>query len=314
MRKIKHHNPNSIKDIIYRFQKDLINRDISTQTTKSYSYDLKGFFNWFIQLHGENQGIEKANEIDLISYRQYLVNEIKLKPTTINRRMQSIKTFFKWLYKNKAIQSNVTENLRFMKISKRAQPKALEKMEIKALLNQAKESSHGLSKRNCALLQLMLQAGLRVSEVNNLKISDVVIKERSGHVRIRDGKGHKEREVPLNSTARQIVNDYLKVRKIYNPDDYLFQSKRDTQLSIRAIQEIVANIARKARIERIKVSPHTLRHTFAINYLQANQGKLIELSCLLGHESLDTTAIYTRPSNQSLALDLERSPLNIYEG
>jgi site-specific recombinase XerD len=74
---------------------------------------------------------------------------------------------------------------------------------------------------------------------------------------------------------------------------------------------MIAELARRAEIDRIPVSAHTLRHTFAASYLKTNPGKLVELSGLLGHESLDTTAIYARPSQDDLALDLERSPLNV---
>jgi site-specific recombinase XerD len=75
---------------------------------------------------------------------------------------------------------------------------------------------------------------------------------------------------------------------------------------------VVSELARRAKIDRVRVSAHTLRHTFAIGYLRHNPGKLVELASLLGHESLDTTAIYTQPSLEDLAEDLERSPLNVH--
>ena len=79
----------------------------------------------------------------------------------------------------------------------------------------------------------------------------------------------------------------------------------------RTIQAVMAHLARRARIDRVRVSAHTLRHTFALHYLRQSPGKLVELASLLGHESLDTTAIYTRPSTEELAQDLERSRLNV---
>jgi integrase/recombinase XerC len=130
-------------------------------------------------------------------------------------------------------------------------------------------------------------------------------------VRVREGKGGKTRDVPLNATARRALRLYLGTR---GPaaDEPLFASKRGTPVTVRSIQAVISVLARRARITRLKVSPHTLRHTFALNYLQHNPGKLVELADLLGHDSLDTTAIYTRPSVESLAQDLERSPLNVY--
>jgi site-specific recombinase XerD len=93
----------------------------------------------------------------------------------------------------------------------------------------------------------------------------------------------------------------------------VFTSKRNTPITVRALQKIITALAARAKIERIAVTAHTLRHTFARNYLQANPGNLVELAMLLGHESLDTTAIYTKASKQSLAEAVERSELNIYD-
>src|SRR5208282_2981448 len=94
-------------------------------------------------------------------------------------------------------------------------------------------------------------------------------------------------------------------------DAALFVSRRDTAMPVRTIQAVIASLARRARLKRVAVSAHTLRHTFALGYLHDNPGKLVELASLLGHDSLDTTAVYTRPSRDDLAADLERSHLNV---
>jgi integrase/recombinase XerC len=180
------------------------------------------------------------------------------------------------------------------------------------LLRVAGESGHGLAARNYALVQLFLQSGLRVSEAAALHISDVTARDRSGLVRIRQGKGMKAREVPLNATARRALRLYLDGRGDCKPEDPFFLSDRGGPVPIRTIQSVITQLARRGKITRVKVSVHTLRHTFALNYLRQHPGKLVELSQLLGHESLDTTAIYTRPSSEELAEDLERSRLNVY--
>jgi site-specific recombinase XerD len=94
----------------------------------------------------------------------------------------------------------------------------------------------------------------------------------------------------------------------------VFLSKRGTSLAVRSAQAVVAQLAVQAGIQRIPVSAHTLRHTFAVHYLQRHPGKLRDLADLLGHASLDTTALYTRPSRDDVAADLERSPLNVCDG
>ena len=132
-----------------------------------------------------------------------------------------------------------------------------------------------------------------------------------GSVRIRQGKGIKAREVPLNATARRALRTYLDTRPSVAKTEPLFRSTRAAAMPVRSIQAVITGLARRARLTRIPVSAHTLRHTFALGYLRDNPGKLVDLASLLGHESLDTTAVYTRPSREDLAADLERSHLNV---
>jgi site-specific recombinase XerD len=93
----------------------------------------------------------------------------------------------------------------------------------------------------------------------------------------------------------------------------VFLSKRRTSLAVRSAQAVVSRLAEQAGIQRVPVSAQTLRHTFAVHYLQRHPGKLRDLADLLGHESLDTTAVYTKPSRDDLAADVERSPLNVFD-
>jgi integrase/recombinase XerC len=130
---------------------------------------------------------------------------------------------------------------------------------------------------------------------------------------VRDGKGLKARDVPLNRTARQALQSYRATLPPWTDQTVVFRSKRGTPLAVRSVQAVITRLAAQAGIDRIAVSAHTLRHTFAVAYLQQHPGKLRQLAYLLGHESLDTTAIYTRPSPDDLADDLERSPLNVFD-
>ena len=107
------------------------------------------------------------------------------------------------------------------------------------------------------------------------------------------------------------VKQYLDERPGVVASAPLFLSGRESALPVRSIQAGIAGLARRARLSRIRVSAHTLRHTFALAFLRDNPGKLVELANLLGHDSLDTTALYTRSSRDDLAADLERSHLNV---
>ena len=296
-----------LADFVGRLRRD----DLAPATVRGYRYDLQQFLRWFSQAKGSSSRLEKLSILDLINYRQHLVNVEALKATTVNRRLKALRRFCRWAQQNRLIKSNVALELKLVRTTRSTRPMGLTEPEVHSLLRLAGESGHGLATRNYALVQLMVQAGLRVGEVAALRIADVTARERSGLVRIREGKGLKAREVPLNATARRALHLYLDSRSGAIAEEPLFLSGRGGAMPTRTIQAVIAHLARRAKIDRVRVSAHTLRHTFALNYLRQSPGKLVELAGLLGHESLDTTAIYTRPSSEELALDLERSRLNV---
>ena len=296
-----------------QFKKKLQQQDLSQVTIRGYLDDLNYFLRWLKTLYGRSVELKKINSADLRAYRQELVTIKRQKATSVNRRIQSLKRFFNWAAQIKLIRKDPATELRFVRLKAATQPLSLTKAEVHALLRVAGQSSHGLAKRNYALLQLILQAGLRIGEVVKLQYRDVSINKRSGSVYFSYGKGFKEREVPLNATARRALNNYLVTREKLTPKSSLFLTKQGSCPVIRTLQLAIFSMTRRAKINRIRVSAHTLRHTFANNYLKANPGNLVELAALLGHESLNTTAIYTKASKEDLAHGVERSEINIYD-
>jgi site-specific recombinase XerD len=232
-----------------------------------------------------------------------------LRPATVNRRLDALRRLCRWAQDSRTLVRDVTRDIRPVRRVRNHQPVGLTDAEVHALLRAAGASTHGLARRNYALVQLLVQAGLRIGEVSALRLSDVVLRDRTGCVRVRHGKGFKDREVPLNTAVRRALRQYLELRP--GAQDPLFLSSRHAAMPVRSLQAIVTALTRRARLTRVPVSAHILRHTFALNFLRDNPGKLVELATLLGHESLDTTALYTRPSQDDLAADLERSHLNV---
>jgi site-specific recombinase XerD len=298
--------------LLQAFARSLRDQDLSPVTVRDYLHDLGRFRVWI----GEGQGGVKTSRepllgrmtaVDLVNYRQHLLRVERLKATTINRKIQALKKLFGWARQKGYLKSDVSSEVRFVGVAARLRPKGLTETEIQALLRAAGQTRHGLAKRNYALLGLMLETGLRVGEVAALRIADLDLGPRSGLVRVREGKGRKQREVPLNSAARRALQLYLKSRESPAGDAHLFLSERGGKpLALRTIQATVSELARRARITRLPVSAHTLRHSFALRYLKRNPGQLVELAALLGHESLDTTAVYTQPSAEQLAASLEK--------
>jgi integrase/recombinase XerC len=301
-----------IKTWLDEFVEFLKNQDLSMITIRGYSYDLSNFNTWLERIYDKPIMLDEITSHDIASYRQYLVETKKLKATSINRKIQAIRRLFSWCTNEFKLKNDNSKRIKSLKSATRYCPGGLSPKEVHAFLSVSGTSSHGLSKRNYALVQTLIQTGLRVSELIGLKLSDLTVHARSGKIRICAGKGLKEREVPLNTAVRRALMAYLKTRTNYTPEDHVFLTMRNKPYSIRGLQRIIQSLARRANITRIPVSPHTLRHTFAINFLKANPNKLVELSNLMGHESLDTTAIYVKPTQEEMAENLERSSLNAY--
>lgn len=289
------------------FRASLERADLAPATVFGYLKDVRQFLHW----QACAGDFPTLTELELIAYRQYLIAERRLRPATVNRRLEALRRLCRWAEGEGRLRADVADTVKPVRTERNRQPVGLTAVEVHGLLRAAGTSSHGHARRDYALVQLLVQTGLRVGEVSALRIADIKLRERTGSVRVRDGKGRKEREVPLNATARRALRQCLEQRPNLAAEASLFLSGRNAPLPIRSMQAIIGRLAQRAHIERIPVSAHTLRHTFALNFLRANPGKLVELATLLGHDSLDTTAVYTRPSQNDLATDLERSPLNV---
>lgn len=297
------------------FLKWLEKNDHSSHTIQSYQLDLKQFLNW-IEIKLPNTPLHEVDTFTLQRYRNHLERNGNqktkkgLSANSVNRAIQSLRRFFGWAFKGELIESDPSLNLKLKIIQKPLQPKALDNGDIHKILTLAGKGGYGF--RNYALVQLLLQTGLRVGEVENLTFAELFIYDRSGEVRIRDGKGRKERSVPLNSSARKALKDYLADRKAKVTEkkliesNYVFVNSKETPLKKRALQKIISQIFNKAGIQ---ASAHTLRHTFATTHYNDHK-KLVELSNLLGHSNLNTTARYTQASKEQLAEQLENSSLN----
>lgn len=294
-----------------KFKKEMVSADVSFNTIKNYIADVKNFYNWYHELNHSNE-IDKITFYHLNAYKDYMLHNKRKKSSSINRNIQSLKNFFQFLTKQKILKSTPAAKIRFLRKARAVQPQALRKQEIHKLLSVTSHSSHGTRKRNYAIVQIILQTGIRVSELVGLEFRDLEIYKRSGQIRIVNGKGGKERIVPLNNSVRRALSNYLENREL-KKEGFVFLSKRNQRLTSRAVQQMITNLARKANIENAKVTPHVLRHTFAINYLKSNPECLVELSTLLGHESLDTTSIYTVASKERLADTVEKTGIYINE-
>jgi site-specific recombinase XerD len=267
----------------------LRNEGMSALTLRAYRSDLLHVLAW----HKGPDDIERLAEIDLGSYGKAMI-KAGHRPATVNRRIAAVRRLCRWAHGTGVMTDDISRDVRRVPLSRDRAPQALLAGEVQALLRAAGASSHGLARRNYALVQLLLHTGIRVSEMAELRIGDLELRDRSGRVRLRHAVDLRERHVPLAATARRALIQYLKERRGGAGSEPLFLSGRASALPVRSIQATIAGLARRARLSRIPVSAQTLRHTFALGYLRDNPGRLAELAELLGQESLDSAALYAR--------------------
>ena len=281
------------KQLRQNFEKSLIDAGKSAHTIRAYMADLHDFMHWFETTTGERFDASAVGPRDIVAYRQHMMDGGK-RPATTNRRLVSLQRFFRWAHRRQIVAESPFEALDSVRVRRQANiaPKWLTHRDQLALLRAVRR--HG-SRRDLAMLQLMMSAGLRVSEVVNLKLADVQIGERSGAVTIRSGKGNKYRQVPLARDARHALARYL-AQRAEHETGFIFLGQRGP-LSIPGVQYVVAKHAYRARLSH--VTPHTLRHTFGKNLVDEGVS-LDQVAALLGHETLDTVMIYTRPSQDDL--------------
>ena len=266
-----------------------IEKSLSKNTVDGYCRDIKKLNNFF-NGNDDKKKIEDVNYQDFQNYLSYL-NDLKINARSQSRVISSMRSFFKFLILEKIIKENPTELLENPKTGKKL-PEFLTIEEIELLVNQIDRSKKE-GERNLAIIEVLYGCGLRVTELIELKISEIYWEE--GFIRI-IGKGNKERLVPLGKIASKHLKIYLneirvqqKVKDLFV--DHVFINKNGSKISRVMIFKIVKKLTEKAGIQK-NISPHSLRHSFATHLVQGG-ADLRSVQEMLGHQSITTTEIYT---------------------
>jgi integrase/recombinase XerD len=231
-------------------------------------------------------------------YRDYLQHDLKRKPNTVNRYLVSLKRYFSWAIDMNLIPQDPTRPVKLVTQTSRP-PRHLSDAEEEALVVAVTNSGN---LRDLTLITLMLHTGLRVSEVCHLKWEHVVRRKRGGFLHVW-GKRNKYREVPLNVTARKALEKYEKDREASSETGpYVFVSQRtQTRLTPRGVGFLIAKYTDRAGVENLRA--HDLRHRFG--YRMAERVPLHRLAQIMGHDSLDTTMLYVKGTQQDLQRAVE---------
>ena len=262
---------------------------------KHSEYTITNYQKDLIELYNFNNNLLNLSEKDRDEYLEYLYKK-KLNRNSISRKLSSIRSFYNYLKEENLIKENYFNEIKNPKkestLPKYAKDNDLEKMFT--IFN----NETPLGQRNTLVLETLYATGIRVGELVNIKVKDINKYEKSIKIL---GKGKKERIVFYGSFCEDALNLYLKdgYQKLNKKhSEYLFINKNGGKLSERYIRIIIDDAVRKCHIE-YHISPHTLRHTFATDLLNAG-ADLMSVKELLGHSSINTTSIYTHVTTEQL--------------
>jgi integrase/recombinase XerD len=268
-------------------------RGLSANTLGAYRADLMTLSRG---LSDKDISIEDAEKADLLGF---IAGRVKsgAKPRSTARQLSSFRRFFRYIMREGLRDNDPTADIEMPRIG-RSLPQTLTEEQVESLLH-APNTDEPLGHRDRAMLELLYATGLRVSELINLKMSQVNFNQ--GVLRI-VGKGDRERLIPLGEESQRWLRDFIDGPRmeilLERQTDYLFPTRRGDRMTRQAFWHIIKRYALKAGIEK-KLSPHSLRHAFATHLL--NRGAdLRVVQLLLGHSDLSTTQIYTHVARERL--------------
>ena len=289
----KHHEKDSYLVSFLDFM--YIEKGLSKNTVESYKSDLLDAYDWSASYLNTHLKDLKKNNIE--EYIQFLFKK-KYKSSTVNRKISSLKAFFLFLVKKSKVKDNPVGDIPTPKQEKKL-PVSISEDDIDLLLNSPNQESF-IGSRDKAMLEILYATGMRVSELINLKMSDLFFDEDFIKV---TGKGNKQRLVPISLINISYINKYiensrkkLKINPLHS--DILFLNRRGNSISRAMIFTIIKNLSKESGFNK-KISPHTFRHSFATHLLE-NGADLKTIQQLLGHESITTTEIYMHLDNKTL--------------
>ena len=294
------------EQIIKKYQQYLkLEKSLSKNTQDAYMTDLSKLLNF---LQAENTGVLDVCLNDLERFSAGL-HDIGIHPRSQARIISGIKSFFHFLIMADYLEADPSELLEGPKIGLKL-PEVLTVEEIDSIIA-AIDLSKNEGQRNRAILETLYSCGLRVSELTNLKLSDLYFDE--GFIKV-EGKGSKQRLVPISPRAIKEIKLYFtdrnrgKIKKEY--EDYVFLARWGKNISRIMVFHLIKELAQTAGITK-NISPHTFRHSFATHLLEGG-ANLRAIQCMLGHESIATTEIYTHIDRNMLRSEIiEHHPRNI---
>lgn len=283
-----------------------VERSLGRRTIAEYESDLELFFQWLEPLFLEGMVFDSLDTRTIREFLAHLRHDRNYTASGLNRKIACLKGYFSYLEVEKILPNNPMTRIRSAKEA-RLLPKVLSLNEIELLLDTVEKrigstKNPHLALRDCAIFELFYASGIRLSELVGLNTEDADFARKTMRV---VGKGRKERVVFLNQTACDAITEYLHATPRKSPTTALFLNRYGARLSQRGVEKMFSQVLKESGLEK-HATPHTLRHSFATHLLEGGSD-LVTIKELLGHESLQTTQVYTNLSKQRIKSVYERA-------
>lgn len=270
-------------------------RAFSPKTVEAYGYDVSQFCAFLGEKIGIDWRIENIDQESIKMYIEHLADKGNA-PITRGRKLASLKSLFGYLLSQGRIKSDPASQIRMPKRCDK-EPSYLSEDEYKRLLKAVKDNaSRYYIERDMAIITMLIGTGIRLTEMVELNVGDVAFTNGTIKVIL---KGRNERILPVSDSVMVVIRQYLKTREDVGPSAPLFLSKRDRRIDTASVQYMVKKYCREANIEKNRISPHMLRHSFAVALLKQGEN-VFTVQQLLSHRNIRTTEKYLHLNNEDL--------------
>ena len=296
-------------EIVLEFEEYLFHLGRSRNSIDSYSLTLRHFGQFYrSELKKIGPYVSKLQESDLQAFVDYLRSTQYLAASSVNVKITALRAFTRYTMEKKLHRRDIGRGLKTFFIQPSSNTPRLTKGDTRRLVTAVNlNAKNGL--RDFTIIQLLLQCGLRVNEVHNLCIDDVVVNKKDSCIRVRDGQNRSERILPLNASARNAIKKYLAVLGDINGKEPLFFSQHGNRLAIKSIKHLVKKYLCMAG--RSDLSAMALRHNLGRGLYEETKD-ITTVQHMLGHRNIASTIRYIKSADKEIAMAVEKLPENLY--
>ncbi|MGG3803703.1 tyrosine-type recombinase/integrase [Metabacillus fastidiosus] len=289
MKSIVDKNAIQMNETLEGYQNWLKTKGYREETLRGYENDVRQAMNFWSKFMNGPLFVSELGDVQVDALIQYLINERKLQPKTVNRKMVSLSNYFSYLKRQKVVSENPLDHYDRMKVTDKERT-FLSKEEVEKIVE---EIDHPTIQY---FAMMMVNTGIRVQECINLTLSDVDLEE--GFLNVINGKGGKNRTVPLNQQLQKELKEYLEKHRPYTKSLYFFALKKTGTVSEQYVNRKLKEATKRAGIDK-HVTSHILRHSFA-SYLVKKNINIAVIQRLLGHQNIKTTSVYLHVQQDDL--------------